>query len=118
MDHGGMDVHKKESQLSILTDGVEDIERRVRTEPERFAAVLGTGSRFRILIEASAVMQFDLADSRLDDAGLIGIAVLLDLGAIASHMQEAYRRVQPQDTADGCFMAGPSRTADIVPRAW
>ena len=40
MDHIGMDVHKKESQLCILTETGELIERRVRSEPARFAAVL------------------------------------------------------------------------------
>jgi transposase len=53
MDHVGMDVHKKESQLYILTEGGEIIERRIRTEPDRFAAVLGPRARTRILIEAS-----------------------------------------------------------------
>jgi hypothetical protein len=53
MDHGGMDVHKRESQLYILTDGGEIIERRIRTEPERLAAVLGPRPRARILLEAS-----------------------------------------------------------------
>ena len=32
MDHIGMDVHKKESQLCILAEGGELIERRIRTE--------------------------------------------------------------------------------------
>ncbi len=53
MDHIGMDVHKKESQLCILTEAGELIERRVQTEPERFAAVLGNRPRARILLEAS-----------------------------------------------------------------
>ena len=53
MDHIGMDVHKKESQLCILTEAGELIERRVRSEPERFAAVLGERPRARILLEAS-----------------------------------------------------------------
>ena len=47
MDHIGMDVHKMESQISILTEAGELIERRVRTEPERFAAVLGDRPRAR-----------------------------------------------------------------------
>ena len=38
MDHIGIDVHKKESQLCILAEGGELIERRVRTEPDRLAA--------------------------------------------------------------------------------
>lgn len=41
MDHIGMDVHKRESQICILT------------EPERFAAVLGDTPRARILLEAA-----------------------------------------------------------------
>jgi len=53
MDHIGMDVHKKESQLCILAEGGELIERRIRTEPERFAAVLGDRPQARILLEAS-----------------------------------------------------------------
>ena len=53
MDHIGIDVHKKESQICILAEGGELIEQRIRTEPERFAAVLGPRPRARILIEAS-----------------------------------------------------------------
>jgi len=52
MDHIGIDVHKRESQIYILAEGGEVIERRIRTEPKRFGAVLGTRSRARIVIEA------------------------------------------------------------------
>ena len=41
MEHIGIDVHKKESQICILTEGGELIERRVRTLAERFGEVLG-----------------------------------------------------------------------------
>jgi transposase len=53
MDHIGIDVHKRESQICILAEGGELIEQRIRTEPERFAAVLGPRPRARILIEAA-----------------------------------------------------------------
>ena len=53
MDHIGIDVHKKESQICMLAEGGELIEQRIRTEPERFAAVFGGRPRARILIEAS-----------------------------------------------------------------
>ena len=53
MDHLGIDVHKRESQICILAEGGELIERRIRTEPARFAAVLGDRPRARIVIEAS-----------------------------------------------------------------
>jgi hypothetical protein len=36
------DVHKRESQIYILAEGGEVIEQRIRTEPERFAAALGS----------------------------------------------------------------------------
>ena len=53
MDHLGIDVHKKESQICILAEGGELIEQRIRTEPARFAAVLGERPRARIVLEAS-----------------------------------------------------------------
>ena len=53
MDHIGIDVHKRENQICILAEGGELIERWIRTEPERFAAVLGDRPRARIVIEAS-----------------------------------------------------------------
>jgi transposase len=53
MDHIGIDVHKRESQIYILAEDGEIIEQRIRTEPERFDAVLGSRPRARILIQAS-----------------------------------------------------------------
>jgi len=53
MDHIGIDVHKMESQLCILSESGEILERRIRTQRERFAAVLGERPPARILIEAS-----------------------------------------------------------------
>jgi hypothetical protein len=53
MDHSGIDVHTRESQIYILAEGGEVVEQRIRTEGERFAAVLGARPRARILIEAS-----------------------------------------------------------------
>ena len=54
MDHIGIDVHKRESQICLLAEGGELIERRIRTEPERFTAVLSGRLRARIVIEASS----------------------------------------------------------------
>ena len=53
MDHIGIDVHKKESQICILAEGGELLEQRIRTEPARFAAVLGARPRGRIVLETS-----------------------------------------------------------------
>lgn len=53
MDNIGLDLHKRESQLCILTEAGEVTERRIVTSRERFAAVLGDRPRARILLEAS-----------------------------------------------------------------
>jgi hypothetical protein len=48
MEYVGIDLHKKESQICLLTETGEVIERRIRTEPPRFAEVLGGRRRARI----------------------------------------------------------------------
>src|SRR5262249_17316217 len=53
MDHIGIDLHKRESQICIVAEGGELIERRIRTDPRRFAEVLGERAPARILLEAS-----------------------------------------------------------------
>ncbi len=53
MEHIGIDVHKVESQICILTEGGEVVGRRIRTQRERFAAVVGGRPRAKVLIEAS-----------------------------------------------------------------
>ena len=53
MEHIGIDVHKNQSQVCILTADAELIEKRIRTDRDRFAAVLGSRPRAKILIEAS-----------------------------------------------------------------
>ena len=53
MDHSGIDVHTRESQIYGLAEGGEVDEQRIRTELEPFAAVLAPGPHARILIEAS-----------------------------------------------------------------
>jgi len=53
MDNIGLDLHKRESQLCILTDDGEILERRIVTDRDRFTAVLGGRPRARILVEAS-----------------------------------------------------------------
>ena len=53
MDHIGIDVHKRQSQICIVTEVGEVIERAIQTTRDRFAAVLGERPRARILLEAS-----------------------------------------------------------------
>ena len=53
MDIIGLDLHKRESRLSIRADDGTLTERRIVTSRERFTAVLGGRPRARILLEAS-----------------------------------------------------------------
>ncbi len=53
MDHIGRDVHKQASQICILTEEGEIIERRIRKECNRLAEVLGQRPRERIPLEAA-----------------------------------------------------------------
>jgi transposase len=53
VEHIGIDVHKSESQICRLTELGEVIEKRIATRADRFADVLGSLPRARILIEAS-----------------------------------------------------------------
>ena len=53
MDQIGIDVHKREGQICILAEGAEVVEQWIRTDPARFAAVLGARPRARMLVEAS-----------------------------------------------------------------
>ena len=49
-----MDGHQWEAQVCILDhEGPVVLEQRIRTEPARFAAVLGARARTRIVLEAS-----------------------------------------------------------------
>lgn len=52
MDHIGIDLHKRESQICIETDLGEVIEKRIRTERGRLEAVFGKRPRAKILLEA------------------------------------------------------------------
>src|SRR5215468_6552944 len=53
MDHIGIDLHKRESQICIVAEGGELIERRIRTEPQRFAEALGGRATAQVLLESS-----------------------------------------------------------------
>src|SRR5439155_15727122 len=53
MDHVGMDLGKRESQLAILTEDGELINMRIRTERHRLVEMFGRRPKARILMEAS-----------------------------------------------------------------
>ena len=53
MEYGAIDLHKKESQIRIMTGTGEIIDRRIATTRDRFTHVFWGRPRMRILVEAS-----------------------------------------------------------------
>jgi len=53
MEHIGMDLGKRESQIAVLTDDGELINRRIRTERPRLVEMFGRRPQAKILMEAS-----------------------------------------------------------------
>jgi hypothetical protein len=53
MDHVGIDLGKRDSQIAILTEEGELINRRIRTGRPRLAEMFGRRPKARILLEAS-----------------------------------------------------------------
>jgi hypothetical protein len=53
MEYGAIDLHKKESQIRIVTENGEIVDRRIATTRERLTAVFGGRPGMRILVEAS-----------------------------------------------------------------
>jgi transposase len=53
MEYGAIDLHKKESQVRIVTETGEVLDRRIPTTRDRFTALFWGRPRLRILLEAS-----------------------------------------------------------------
>ena len=53
MEYGAIDLHKKESQIRIVTASGEMLDQRIATTRERLTTVFGCRGRMRILVEAS-----------------------------------------------------------------
>ena len=53
MDHVGIDVHKRESQIGILTPEGEMVERRIQSTRQHFTKWFAGRARARVLLEAA-----------------------------------------------------------------
>ena len=51
MDYGAIDLHKKDSQIRIVTEGGEVLDRRIATTRDRLTAVFEGRRPMRILLE-------------------------------------------------------------------
>jgi hypothetical protein len=64
MEYGAIDLHKKESQVRIVTEDGEVLDRRIATTRDRFTAVFGARRPMRILLEASTEASGSRSTSR------------------------------------------------------
>ena len=53
MAYGAIDLHKKESQIRIVMDSGEVVDRRIATTRDRFTAVFWGQPPMRVLVEAA-----------------------------------------------------------------
>jgi len=67
MEYGAIDLHKKESQVRIITEAGEVVDRRIPTARDRFNAVFWGRPRMRILLEASTESEW--VAQHLEDLG-------------------------------------------------
>jgi L-lactate dehydrogenase complex protein LldG len=91
--------------------------RRIATvnDPHELADVDIGIVRARFGVAESGAVWLTQEDLVVDALGFLSqhLIVLLDPEHIVADMHEAYRRVRLNETAFGCFMMGPSATADV-----
>jgi L-lactate dehydrogenase complex protein LldG len=91
--------------------------RRVETvhDPHELADVDVGVVRAKFGVAESGAVWLTQEDLIVDGLAFLSqhLVVLLDAEQILPDMHEAYRRVRLNETAYGCFMMGPSATADV-----
>ena len=104
---------------SVVCSAVPEIPGTRRIElvrdPHELADVDVGVVRAQFGVAESGAVWLTQEDLVVDALGFLSqhLVVLLDPGQIVSDMHEAYRRVRLDQTSYGCFMMGPSATADV-----
>jgi transposase len=104
VDHIGIDLHKRDSQICWLRDTGEVVEQRVRTTRARFVELFGGQPRAQILLEASTESEW-VAQS-LEALG--HQVVVADPGYAPMYPRRGAR--QKNDRRDALALATASRT--------
>jgi len=104
MEYIGIDVHKNQSQICILTEAGDFIEKRIRTEGKRFEEVLGGRAKAKVLIEASTESEW--VARCLEE---LGHEVIVGDPNYAPMYAERSRRVKTDGTCqESCVSPGPA----------
>jgi transposase len=115
MEYGAIDLHKKESQIRIVTESGERLDRRIATTCDRFTTVFGGRRPMRILLEASTESEW--VAQHLET---LGHEVIVADPTFAPMYSERSRRVKTdrRDVAAladacqrGCYRAAHRRSA-------
>ena len=108
MDHVGIDLGKRESQIAILTEDGELINRRIRTGRPRLAEMFGRRPQARILLEASTESEW--VARCLED---LGHEVIVADPNYAPMYARRTRRVKT-DRRDAIALARLMRSGDLT----
>lgn len=106
-------------EAKVICSAVPEIAgtRRVKKvgDPHELADVDVGVVRAQFGVAESGAVWISQEDLVVDALGVLSqhLIVLLDRKQIVPDMHAAYRRVRLADTAFGCFMMGPSATADV-----
>ena len=115
MEYGAIDLHKNESQVRIVAERGEVIDRRIATTSERLTAVFGGRQPMRILVEA-----FTESEWVAQHLETLGHEVIVADPTFAPMYSERSRRVKTdrRDVAAladalprGCYRAAHRRSA-------
>lgn len=103
MDHVGIDLHKRDSQICWLTEAGEIREQRIRTTRARFTEVFGGQTPAQILLEASTESEW--VATHLESLG--HTVVVADPGYAPMYPRRGRR--QKNDRRDALALATASR---------
>ena len=115
MEYGAIDLHKNESQIRIVTESGETVDRRITTTRDRFTALFGGRGPMRILLEASTESEW--VAQHLET---LGHTVIVADPTFAPMYSERSRRIKTdrRDVAAlteacqrGCYRAAHRRSA-------
>jgi hypothetical protein len=126
MEYGAIDLHKKESQVRILTESGEVIDQRIRTTRDRLTALFWGRPHARILIEASTESEW--VAQHLETLGHEVIVADPNYGLMYGHRSRRVKTIvtvwESTSIDDDSFTiqidpnGASARTAQALPALW
>jgi transposase len=110
MEYGAIDLHKKESQIRIVTNNGAIIDQRIATTRERLSHIFWGRPRMRILVEASTESEW--VAQHLEELGHEVIVADPNYAPMYGHRS---RRIKT-DRRDVAALTEACRTEHTIPR--